>query len=164
MELVKPAIGLLFWMVLAFSTLLFLLAKFAWKPILQSLKEREDSIDGALETARKTKEEMAQLRSGHEKLMAEARADRDTILKEAREIKDQIIVEAKTKASSEANDIVARAKEEINTQKRAAMAEIQKQVATFSVEIAEKLIRHELSNDDKQKALIAGFLKDVNQN
>lgn len=164
MELVKPAIGLIFWMVLAFGALLFILGKFAWKPILQSLKEREDSIEDALTTARKTKEEMAQLRAGHEKLMAEARAERDNILKEARDMRDQIIAEAKNKAGAEANDIVARAKEEINTQKRAAMAEIQKQVATFSVEIAEKLIRHELSNDDKQKSLMTTFLKDVNPN
>jgi F-type H+-transporting ATPase subunit b len=164
MELVKPAIGLLFWMVLAFSVLLYILGKFAWKPILQSLKEREDGISESLTKARQAEEKMAQLKAGHEQLMAEARAERDNILKEARVMKDQIISDAKIKASTEANDIVARAKEEINTQKRAAMAEIQKQVATFSVEIAEKLIRHELSNDEKQKALMTTFLKDVNPN
>jgi F-type H+-transporting ATPase subunit b len=164
MELVKPAIGLIFWMVVAFGALLFILGKFAWKPILGSLKEREDSIQDALDTARRTKEEMAALKSGHEKLIAEARLERDQILKQAREVKEGIIAEAKGKAQSEANEIITRAKEEINLQKLAAITEIQNQVANLSVDIAEKILRHELNSDEKQKALMASYLKDVNVN
>ena len=162
--LLNPSYGLIVWTLLAFLTVLFILKKLAWKPILKSLSEREDSIQEALDTAKRTKEEMAELRSGHEKLIAEARLDRDKILKEARDARDIIINEAKTKAQQEGHDIMKRAQEEINLQKMAAITEIQNQVAKLSLDIAEKIIRHELNNDEKQKALMETYLKEINLN
>ncbi len=164
MDLVKPAIGLIFWMTLSFGIVLFILGKFAWKPILKALKDREGSIQDALDTAKRTKEEMAALKSDNEKLLNQARAERDLMLKEARDTKDAIIAEAKNKATIEANKMIKSAREAINTEKMAAIAELKSQVATLSVEIAEKILRHELANDDKQKALMADLLKDVNMN
>ncbi len=164
MELVTPGIGLIFWMTLSFGIVLFILGKFAWKPILKALKDREGSIQDALDTAKRTKEEMAALKSDNEKLLNQARAERDLMLKEARDTKDAIIAEAKNKATIEANKMIKSAREAINTEKMAAIAELKSQVATLSVEIAEKILRHELANDDKQKALMADLLKDVNMN
>jgi|ERR1035437_4745779 F-type H+-transporting ATPase subunit b len=164
MDLVKPAIGLIFWMTLSFGIVLFILGKFAWKPILKALRDREGSIQDALDTAKKTKLEMAALKADNEKLLNQARAERDLMLKEARVTKDEIIAEAKTKASAEANKLLKSAREAINTEKNAAIAELKNQVALMSVEIAEKILRHELANDDKQKALMANLLKDVNLN
>ena len=164
MKLVTPDIGLLFWMLVSFSIVLFLLKKYAWKPIMASLKEREGNIQEAIDTAKKTREEMAQLKSGHEQLIAEARLERDKILKEARDAKDAIINESKSKAQTEANDIMTRARDEINNQKMAAITELQNQVAKLSIDIAEKIIRHELTSDEKQKALMQSYLKEVNLN
>lgn len=164
MDLVKPAIGLIFWMTLSFGIVLFILGKFAWKPILKALRDREGSIQDALDTAKKTKLEMAALKADNEKLLNQARAERDLMLKEARDTKDAIIAEAKTKATAEANKLMKSAREAINTEKNAAIAELKNQVALMSVEIAEKILRHELANDDKQKALMANLLKDVNLN
>jgi len=161
MELVKPAIGLLFWMCVSFGIVLFILKKFAWKPILQALKDRETSISDALNSAQKAKEEMLALQAGNEKILNEARAERDTILKLAREAKETIIGEAKTKATSEANKIVAQARETINNEKMAAITELKNQVATLSIEIAEKILKTELSSDEKQKALVKNLLDEV---
>jgi F-type H+-transporting ATPase subunit b len=164
MDLVKPAIGLIFWMTLSFGVVVFILGKYAWKPILKSLKDREGSIQDALDTAKRTKEEMAALKSDNEKLLNQARSERDLMLKEARDTKDAIIAEAKTKAAAEASKLTKAAREAINTEKNAAIAELKNQVALMSVEIAEKILRHELANDDKQKALMADLLKGVNLN
>jgi F-type H+-transporting ATPase subunit b len=164
MDLVKPAIGLIFWMTLSFGIVLFILGKYAWKPILKALRDREGSIQDALDTAKRTKEEMVALKADNEKLLMQARAERDLMLKEARDTKDVIIAEAKVKASAEGNKMIKSAREAINTEKNAAIAELKSQVATLSVEIAEKILRHELANDDKQKALMTDLLKDVNLN
>lgn len=164
MELVKPAFGLIFWMSLTFLIVLFLLKKFAWKPILGMIKERETSIESALNAAQKAKEEMASLQQSNERLIAEARVERDTLLKEAREMKDTIIAEAKTKATAEANRLVSAARETINNEKMAAITELKNQVAAMSIEIAEKIIRSELANDEKQKTLVTTLLKDVTLN
>jgi F-type H+-transporting ATPase subunit b len=164
MELVKPGIGLIFWMVVTFSILLFLLTKFAWKPILNALRERESSIEDALNAAKNAKEEMAALTATNEKMLAEARVERDILLKEARETKDAIIGEAKGKASLEVDKMLASARQTINSEKNAAIAELKNQVAKMSIEIAEKIIRHELSNDDKQNALVANLLKEITLN
>ena len=164
MDLVKPEIGLMFWMILSFGIVLFLLTKFAWKPITKALNERDASIQDALDTAKRTKDEMVALKSDNEKLLVQARAERDTMLKEARETKDAIIAEAKTKAAAEANKMIKSAREAINTEKNAAIAELKNQVAVLSVDIAEKILRHELANDDKQKALMTNLMKDVNLN
>ena len=161
MKLVTPDIGLLFWMLVSFGIVLFLLRKFAWKPILASLKSREESISEALNTAKKAKEEMASLKADNEKLLQQARAERDAMLKEARDTKDAIISESKSKAQAEANKIMASARETINTEKNAAIAELKNQVASMSIDIAEKILRQELSRDEKQKSLMENLMRDV---
>lgn len=164
MDLVTPGLGLLFWMTLSFGLVLLLLKKFAWKPILSGIKERETSIEEALNLAEKAKEEMKSLQSNNEILLNQARAERDNILKAAREAKDSIIAEAKEKANSEAGRIIAQAQETINNEKMAAITELKNQVATLSIDIAEKILKKELSADDKQKALVENLLEDINLN
>ena len=161
MNLVTPDIGLLFWMLVSFSIVLLLLKKFAWKPILNSLKERETSISDALDMARKTKEEMNALKADNERILAEARNERDMMLKEARDTKESIINDAKVKASAEADRLVAAARQAIENEKMAAITELKNQVATLSVDIAEKMLKEELSNPEKQKQLINAFLGEV---
>lgn len=164
MELVKPAFGLVFWMLVSFSIIVFLLKKFAWTPILTMLKEREDGIQNALDSAKKAKEEMASLQADNERVLNEARAERDKLMKEARDIKDSIIAEAKTRASIEAEKLMNSARESINNEKMAAITELKNQVAVLSVEIAEKILKEELSSEEKQKTLIKTLLEDVNLN
>ena len=113
MELVQPGLGLIFWMTISFSILIFILAKFAWKPIMKGLKEREDSIDQALHAADKAREEMKQLQFSNEQLLKEAKEERDNILRDARHVKENIIEEARVKANEEANRIIENAKESI---------------------------------------------------
>lgn len=161
--LVNPELGLIFWMTLSFLTVLFVLRKFAWKPILQSLKDREESIENSLQEAANARAEMQNLHSQNEALLAEARIERDKILKEAREIKDQIVSNAKATADDEAKKMIARANEEINKQKIAAIEELKKEVAGFSVAIAEKLISKQLSNTAEQQSLIAEQLSQLNK-
>ena len=164
MELIKPEIGLIFWMSISFLAVLFILGKFAWPMILKSLKEREESIANALNAAQRAKEEMASLKSDNEKLIMQARAERDALLKEARDTRDSIVAEARNKAQAEANKITAQARETINNEKMAAITELKNQVATMSIEIAEKILRQELSNDAKQKNLMDTFIKEVSLN
>jgi F-type H+-transporting ATPase subunit b len=164
MNLITPQFGLIFWMVVTFLTVLFILKKFAWKPILSALTEREKNIQDALDTAKKTKEEMTALKADNERLIQEARAERDQMLREARDTKDAIIAESKSKAQAEANKILAAARDTINTEKNAAITELKNQVASMSIEIAEKILRHELSNDEKQKALVNNLIKDISLN
>ena len=164
MELVTPAFGLIFWMSLTFVTILLLLKKFAWKPILEMIKEREDSIEGALATAEKARSEMQELKAGNEKILAEARAERDQLMKEARDTKEAIINEAKEKAKTETDRILNQARETIQNEKMAAVTELKNQVASLSIEIAEKILKDHLSTDDKQKALNSTLMKDVNLN
>ena len=164
MELVKPGIGLIFWMTVSFGIVLFLLAKFAWKPIMAALREREESITNALSSAKQAREEMAALNTDNQRLINEAKMQRDQLLKEAREAKDQIINEAKLQATVEADRLIAIGREAIENQKMAAITELQNQVAAMSIEIAERILRSELANDEKQKALMAELLKEVNNN
>ena len=164
MDLVAPQFGLIFWMVVTFITVLFILKKYAWKPILNALNEREKNIEEALNTAKKAKEEMAALKADNERLLNEARLERDKLLKEARETKESIIAEAKKKAQAEAQKILASTRETINNEKLAAINELKNQVAAMSIKIAEKIIRQELSNDEKQKSLMETLLKEVNVN
>lgn len=164
MELIQPAIGLVFWMIVSFLALLLILKKFAWKPILKMLSDREHSIAEALNTAKKAREEMASLKADNERLLQEARLERDRMLKEARDTKDAIIAEAKSKAQEEGQKMVAAARETIQTEKNAALTELKNQVASMSIQIAEKIMRTELANDDKQKALVQQMLKDANMN
>ncbi|MDF2437742.1 MAG: synthase subunit [Bacteroidota bacterium] len=164
MELVKPSIGLIFWMIVSFSIILFLLKKFAWKPILGMIKEREESIENALASAEKAKLEMKALQSSNERILAEARSERDALLKDAREIREKMISEAKNAANKEGERMLAAARENIQIEKNKAIADLKNQVASLSIEIAEKILRSELSSDEKQKTLVNTLLKDVNLN
>ena len=164
MDLVIPSIGLIFWTSLVFVILLFLLGKFAWKPILSSVKERETKIETALEASEKAREEMAALKSQNEDLRKEALVERDALLKEAREMKDKIVAEAKNTAKEEGERIIESAREVITNEKMAAVTEIKNQVATLSIEIAEKIVKEKLSTDEKQKTLVDGLVKEINLN
>ena len=164
MELVTPDIGLIFWMTLSFSIVLFILKKFAWKPILQGLKDREDSIKESLSSAERARDEMAKLQSDNEKLLEDARRERDQILKEALSAANSIKEEAKEDASKVSGKMIEDARTLINNEKNAALAEMKKQVAALSVEIAEKLMRRNLADDKSQRDLVDEFLKDINTN
>ncbi|MEN9331248.1 MAG: synthase subunit [Bacteroidota bacterium] len=164
MELVKPEFGLVFWMTVSFLIVVFILRKFAWGPILSSLKERETSIEDALNAAKKAKDEVANMKAENEQLLKQARNERDMMLKEARDTKDAIVNEARAKAQSEADRMITAARESIQNEKMAAITELKNQVATLSIEIAEKVIRQQLASDDKQKALVNDLLKDVKLN
>jgi len=161
MQLVTPAIGLVFWMLVTFTLLLIILKKFAWKPILSSIKEREETIENALTQAERAKEDMARLQGENEALLAQARQERDAMMREAREMKEKIIGDAKSAADEEAKKLIARANDEINKQKLAAMDELKKEVASFSVQIAEKLVAAKLEDNAAQQALISKHLTDL---
>jgi len=163
-SLIEPAIGLIFWTTITFVLLLVLLGKFAWKPILSAIKTREKGIEDALASAESALKDMRELKANNEKILAEARAERDNLLKDARDTKDAIIAEAKSKSQSEADRIMASTREQITNEKNAAVAELKNQVAVLSIEIAEKILRSELSSDEKQKALVSNLMKDVNLN
>ncbi|MCP4553354.1 MAG: F0F1 ATP synthase subunit B [Bacteroidetes bacterium] len=164
MELVSPGIGLIFWMTLSFGIVLFILKKFAWKPIMQSLKDREATIDDALNQANKAREEMKQLHFDNEKLLKEAKEERNAILKDARKVRDSVIEESKLKANEEANRIVESAKESIQNEKMAAITDLKNQIASLSINIAEKILKQELSEDKKQKDYIKKLMDEVNIN
>jgi len=164
MELVTPSIGLVFWTLIAFLFLLLLLKKFAWKPIMSAIHDREQYIDEALNKAELAKKEMARLTAQNEELMLQARAERDLILKEAKSLKDSILNEARTQAQAEGGKMLEKAKIEIANQKKAALAEMKAQVSTLSIEIAERVLRTQLADKAKQQELVAGLLKDVELN
>ncbi|MEM9859355.1 MAG: F0F1 ATP synthase subunit B [Bacteroidota bacterium] len=154
--------GLFFMQALIFVLILFLLIKFAWRPILESLRIREESIQGALDSAEKAKEEMAALQADNKKLLDEARKERDQILKDARGIADTIKEEAKEEALKQSEKMIEDAKLAINTEKQAALAEVKTQVAELSLQITEKVLRKELKDAKAQKALIEDFIKEDN--
>jgi F-type H+-transporting ATPase subunit b len=164
MELITPHIGLIFWTGLVFLLLMFVLTKFVWKPVLKAVNEREQKISDALELAEKTKIEMKALQAQNENLLKEARAERDAIVKDAKETATKMVEDAKNAAKAESNKIVAAAREAINADKAAAISELKTQVAAFSIEIAEKIVRGELSTDGKQKALADKLAGDINLN
>ena len=153
MDLILPDLGLLFWTGIVFCCLLFLLAKFAWKPILNAVNAREQKIAESLELAVKTQAEMKALK-----------AENDQILKEAKDAANHMIEEAKTKSKVEAQKIVEAARLNINSEKAAAIAEIKTHVATLAIEIAEKVVRGELASDEKQKALAEKLAGDIQMN
>jgi F-type H+-transporting ATPase subunit b len=161
MELVTPDIGLVFWTTLCFAILLFILRKFAWKPILEAISERERSIEDSLSKAEAAKEEMARLTNENEALLKQAYAERDVILQEARKLKDKIVSEAKEAAHTEGARMIENARLEINMQKALAIADVKNQVATLSIEIAEKVLRKQFEDAKKQDALVTELLKEV---
>ncbi|HET8830357.1 MAG TPA: F0F1 ATP synthase subunit B [Pelobium sp.] len=164
MELVTPGIGLVFWTLISFLVLLMVLKKLAWKPVLTAIHERERSIEDALNKAELAREEMSRLSSENEVLLKEARIERDQILKEAKELKDQIVAEAKNTAQTEGAKLIEKAKIEINNQKIAALDEVKNQVAALSLDIAEKVLRKQFDDKQKQDALVSDLLKDVKLN
>ena len=164
MELITPGLGLIFWMTLTFLFLVYILGKFAWKPILQMLKERETSIHEALNAANQAREEMKQLQFSNEQLLQEAKNERDAILNEARKIKDRLIEEARIKASEEASRIVEGAKASINNEKMAAMTDLKNQIAESSLTMAKFILKRELSDPKMQEEYVQELLKEVNIN
>jgi F-type H+-transporting ATPase subunit b len=164
MDLFNPSIGLIVWSSIVFLSLFFILAKFAWKPVMAAIKEREQFIDDALNKAELAKQEMARLTSQNEDLMKQARAERDEILKEAKKLKDNIVNEAKTSAQTEGNKLIEKARIEIENQKKAALAELKGQVSSLSLDIAERVLRSQLDDKAKQQDLVANLLKDVELN
>lgn len=158
------SVGLFFWQLVIFVSLILLLRKFAWKPILTAVDERESKISDALEQAEKAKAEVARLQSNNEALLREAQAERDAILKAARDAKESMISEAKSKASEEANRMIEQARESIRNEKMAAVTELKNQVATLSLEIAEKLVKEQLSSDAKQVELSNKLVSEIKLN
>lgn len=156
--------GLFFMQAIILLILIVLMGKFAWKPILNSLDEREEGIKSAIDAAEEAKNEMAKLNAENGKILAEARVERDKMLKEAKQAADTMIAEAKDKASSEGDRLVANAKEAIENEKKAALTEVKNQVALLSIEVAEKILRKELSSKDAQKDLVDGLIKEVTLN
>ena len=155
------SIGLFFWQTVIFIFLILLLKKFAWKPILDAVNEREEGIKNALLSAEKAKEEMASLQSDNEETLKKARSERDSLLKEAREIKQQLIDEAKSEAKSEAKKIISQAQETIQNEKNAAIVDLKNQVAGLSIDIAEKVLKEKLSDDKTQMKLVKDLVKEV---
>ncbi|MBB6502732.1 F0F1 ATP synthase subunit B [Pedobacter cryoconitis] len=164
MELLVPEIGLVIFQTIAFLLLMFVLAKFAWKPVLAAIKEREHNIDEALNKAELAKQEMVRLAAQNEESLKGARAERDLMLKEAKILKDSIINEAKHQAQTEGAKLIEKARIEIENQKKAALAELKDQVSSLSIDIAERVLRNQLADKAKQQDFVADLLKDIELN
>ncbi|MDG2139394.1 MAG: F0F1 ATP synthase subunit B [Flavobacteriales bacterium] len=154
--------GLIIWTTIIFTLLLVVLKKFAWKPILHAVDERNQSIKESLQEAEKARIEMSELTTNNEKIMTQARADRDVLLKEARDMKNEIIAQAKEQANNEAEKLVSSAREQISNEKMKALTELKNQVADLSIEMAEKVLATELKDAEKQKELVSKALRDNN--
>lgn len=162
--MITPGLGLVFWMTLTFAILMFLLAKFAWRPILNALNERETSIVDALNQAKLAREEVQNLKAENERIIQEARIEKDNILREAREIRDRIVNEAKEVAKVEGDKMLEAAKTAIAMEKAAAVDEMKKQISTLSLDIAEVILKQKLNNTDAQNDLVSNFLENKNLN
>jgi F-type H+-transporting ATPase subunit b len=156
--------GLFFWNAIIFVGLIFLLRKFAWKPILDSVNEREEGIKNALLSAENAKKEMQNLQADNQRILQEARLERDNMLKEAREMKEKMIADSKTEAQATGLQMIQQAKTAIEAEKNAAMAELKSHVSSLSIEIAEKLLKSELTNKDSQMQLVEKMLGDAKLN
>ena len=156
--------GLFFWQAFILVILLVLLAKFAWKPIMTSITEREEGIKNALDSAESARKEMQNLQADNQRILQEARAERDAMLKDAREMKEKIVADAKTEAQEQGQKMIEQAKTAIESEKNAAMAELKLQVSTLSLSIAEKVLKDELSNKESQTKLVEKMLGDVKLN
>ena len=164
MDLVTPGFGLVFWTIISFLILLFVLRKVAWKPILNAVSDREEGIRKALASAENAKLEMENLQADNQKLLQESRLERDAMVKEAREIKAKMIADAKEEAKEQADKLISQAQVAIQSEKKAAIAELKEQVASLSVEIAEKVVKSELSNKEKQLKLVEDMLGEATLN
>lgn len=163
-SVIKPDFGLLFWTSVIFLIFFFLMYKFAFGPITDALEKREGNIQDALDSARKARAEMEQMNSDNERLAAEAREERAQMLKEAKELRDKLVNDAKEEAKAEANKIVATAKQQIEAEKQSAMTELKNQVGSMAIEIAEKVIRKNLSGDADQTALVNNLVDELKMN
>ena len=164
MDLVTPDVGLLFWTFISFAILFFLLKKFAWKPIVGTVNDREKSIKEALASAEAAKLEMQNLTADNERILKEARGERELMMKEAREIKVKMIADAKDEAKESADKMISQAQAAIESEKKAAVAELKSQVASLSIEIAEKVMKSELSDTNKQLKLVEDMLGNATLN
>jgi F-type H+-transporting ATPase subunit b len=164
MDLLTPGTGLILWQAFVFILLFFLLSKLAWKPILSSLKERESSIQNALDTAEKARAEMAKLTADNEKLLREAREERDKILRDAREAANRLKDDTQAEAKKASEKIIDDARAAINIEKQAAMKEVRVQVAMFSLQVAEKLMKKNLAGEKEQKDLVEAYIKELKLN
>ena len=164
MQLVTPGIGLIFWMLVSFSLVMYILAKYAWGPIMKGIHQREDTIEKALEAANEAKKVMLQLKAGNEQLLRDAKDERDALMRDARKVRESILDEARAKAAEESARILENARENIQFEKMAAINELKNQIASISIEIAEKLIGKELENKQQQQQLTEKLLKEVKIN
>ncbi len=164
MDLLTPGIGLIFWQSVVFLLLVFLLSKMAWKPIMGSLKEREENIQDALDTAEKLRQEMAGLKADNEVLLKQAREERDKVLREAREVANKMKEDAQLEARQAADKIIADARDAIDIEKQAALRDVKIQVAAFALDVAERLIKKNLSSDASQKELVQNYINDLKLN
>ncbi|MDN3668568.1 F0F1 ATP synthase subunit B [Echinicola jeungdonensis] len=164
MDLIIPGSGLIIWQIIGFGILLIILGKFAWKPILSALEEREGAIEDALKAAENARNEMAHLKAENEKLLQKARTERDQILKSANETSAKMIEEAKEEASKAGAKMIEDAKAVIETEKKAALSEVKNQVATLALDVTEKLLRKQLKTEESQKELVEEFVNDLKLN
>jgi F-type H+-transporting ATPase subunit b len=164
MDLLTPEFGLFFWTLLAFLSIFFILKKYAWKPILNSLGEREKGIADSIATAERVKAEMGQLKADNEKLLAQAREERTAMLKEAKDTRDRIVGEAKEMAKTEANKIIVDAQHQIQQQKMAALTEVKNEIGNLAVEVAGKILRKQLNAADGQEAYMNLLAEEIKLN
>lgn len=164
MELLTPGIGLIFWMTIIFVIVLAILGKWGWPVLIKSIKKRETDIRNSLNAAKQAQEEMKQLKLDNESLLQEAKQERDELLKEAKKLKDQIVEQAKQQATLEADKIIVQARENIETEKRQAVEDLKNQISLFSIEIAEKILKSELSDKEKSEKIISQELENIKFN
>lgn len=164
MDLITPGLGLVVWTALTFLFLLIILRKFAWKPILGAVNQREEGIEQALLSAENARKEMQNLKADNERILNEARAEREAMLKDAREIKNKMVSDAKDQAQEQANKMIEQAQAAIESEKKSAMVELKNQVAQMSIDIAEKVVRRELSDKGTQLKLVESMLNEAKMN
>ncbi|MBT8323916.1 MAG: F0F1 ATP synthase subunit B [Winogradskyella sp.] len=164
MDLITPEFGLVFWTLITFLLLLFILRKFAWKPILGAVSEREEGIKEALASAEKARQEMENLNADNQRILQEARAEREAMLKDARDMKNKMIADAKEEAQTQASKMIEQAQAAIESEKKSAMNELKNHVAELSIEIAEKVVKQELAQDSKQLKLVEDMLSETTLN
>lgn len=164
MELIRPSFGLVFWMLIGFGILFLILKKFAWPVIVGMLAKREEHIESQLAAAEMIRQDLNKLQGEHQKLLAQAKEERDSILADAKKIRDKMYEETKVKANEEAHAIIEEAKKAIHFEKMKAMTDIKNEIATMSIEIAEKVLREELSDKNKNEQLVSQWMKDIHLN
>lgn len=164
MELLTPEFGLFFWTLLAFLVVLFILRKFAWKPILKTLSERETGIADSIAAAERVKKEMQEMQAENEKVMADAREQRSKILKEAKDEQERIINKAKDDTKTIADKMIADAQQQIQQQKMAALTEVKNEIGNLAVEVAEKVLRKQLSSAESQNEYAKMLVDEIKMN